>query len=177
VHVTDRAGREYLLIRGNDCLVQMRCTGMSLLSIEPVRMKLQISDMVAYERKLKHQKDVFRLYGRGTAQQPARWTKATQILRNGVIALDCLRAGMSQREIAALLYGVRTVSEEWGVDGSSLRASLRYVIRKAEGLRDGGYLIELLGARLGGDSGMGVGIARSSAPVMLACGAVERAAG
>ena len=124
---------------------------MSLLSLEPVRMKLQISDMVAYERKLKLQKEAFRLYGKGPNTSEARWTKTTQILRNGVIALDCLKAGMSQREIAALLYGPKTVVEEWGVDGSSLRASVRYAIAKAEGLRDGGYLMELLGARLGGD--------------------------
>jgi len=150
-HITDRAGREYLLLRGNDCVVQVRCTGMSLLSLEPVRMKLQISDMVAYERKLKLQKEAFRLYGRGPNTSAARWTKTTQILRNGVIALDCLKAGMSQREIAALLHGPKAVAEEWGVDGSSLRASVRYVISKAQGLRDGGYLMELLGARLGGD--------------------------
>ena len=58
---------------------------------------------------------------------------------------------MTQREIASRLYGPATVAADWGVDGSALRDSLRYVIRKAEGLRDGGYLVELLGARLGGD--------------------------
>jgi hypothetical protein len=150
-HVTDRSAREYLLVRGNDCVVQVRCTGMSLLSIETVRMKLQISDIAAYERKLKLQKEALRLYGRGPKRSGAQWSKTTQILRNGVIALDCLKAGMSQREIAALLYGPKTVAEDWGVDGSSLRASVRYAISKAEGLRDGGYLMELLGARLGGD--------------------------
>lgn len=147
-HITDRAGREYLLLRGNGCIVQVRCTGMSLLSVEPVRMKLQISDMEAYERKLKLQKEAFRLYGKGPNTSVARWTKTTQILRNGLIALDGLAAGMSQREIAALLYGPRIVADDWGADGSSLRASVRYVISKAEGLRDGGYMVELLGARL-----------------------------
>lgn len=150
-HVTDSAAREYLLIRRNGCIVQVRCTGMSLLSIEPVRMKLQISDMVAYERKHKLQREALRLYGEGPDPSVIRWTKTTQILRNGVIALDGLKAGMSQREIAALLYGPGTVSEEWGRDGSALRASLRYVIRKAQGLRDRGYLGELLGARTSGD--------------------------
>lgn len=150
-HVTDSAAREYLLIRGNGCIVQVRCTGMSLLSLEPVRMKLQTSDMVAYERKHKLQREALRLYGKGPDTSAARWTKTTQILRNGVIALDCLKAGMSQREIASLLYGPATVAADWGVDGSALRAALRYVIRKAEGLRDGGYLVELLGARMGGD--------------------------
>jgi hypothetical protein len=150
-HVTDRSAREYLLVRGNDCVVQVRCTGQTLLGLEPVRMKLQISDLASHKRKLKLQTAAFRLYGKGPNTSAARWTKTTQILRNGVIALDCLKAGMSQREIASLLHGPKTVAEDWGVDGSALRASVRYVIAKAEGLRDGGYMVELLGARLGGD--------------------------
>ena len=150
-HVTDSAAREYLLIRGKGCIVQVRCTGMSHLSIEPVRMKMQTPDLIRLDRKLKVQKEALRIFGKGPDTSAARWTKTTQILRNGVIALDCLKDGMSQREIASLLYGPVTVAADWGVDGSALRAALRYVIRKAEGLRDGGYLVELLGARLGGD--------------------------
>lgn len=150
-HVTDSAAREYILVRGKGCVVQVRCTGMSLLSIEPVRMKIQTPDLIGLERKLKVQKEALRIFGKGPDTSAARWTKTTQILRNGVIALDCLKDGMSQREIASLLYGPATVAADWGVDGSALRAALRYVIRKAEGLRDGGYLVELLGARLGGD--------------------------
>ncbi len=150
-HVTDTAAREYLLIRGKGCIVQVRCTGMSHLGIEPVRMKMQTPDLIDFERKLKVQKEALRLYGKGPDTSAARWTKTTQILRNGVIALDCLKAGMSQREIASLLHGPAAVAEEWGNDGSALRASLRYVIRKAESLRDGGYLTDLLGARISGD--------------------------
>ena len=55
-HVTDLSAREYLLARGKGFVIQIRCTGMSLLSIEPVRMKLQISDMAAIEKKLIAQK-------------------------------------------------------------------------------------------------------------------------
>jgi hypothetical protein len=150
-HVTDSAAREYLLIRGKGCIVQVRCTGMSHLSIEPVRMKMQTPDLIRLDRKLKVQKEALRIYGKGPNTSAARWTKTTQILRNGVIALDCLKDGMTQREIASRLYGPATVAADWGADGSALRAALRYVIRKAEGLRDGGYLVELLGARLGGD--------------------------
>ena len=32
-----------------------------------------------------------------------------------------------------------------------MKDSLKYIIRKAEGLRDGGYLVELLGAQMGMD--------------------------
>ena len=148
-HVTDRAAREYLLLRSGGCSIQVRCTGMSMLSLEPVRMKLQISNMEAYDTKLKNQKEALKLFtARKTAPKP-KWTKTTQILRNGLIALDSLEQGLSRREIAALIYGEDAAGEDWGDDSSSLRSQLRYVIKKAEALRDGGYLVELLGARIG----------------------------
>ncbi|MEM6898158.1 MAG: DUF2285 domain-containing protein [Pseudomonadota bacterium] len=147
-HVTDGHGREFLLVRGKGCVVQIQCTGSSLLGIEPVRMKLTISDIDAYERKLKTQKAALELYGDGPDLSEPLWTKRTQILRNGLIALDCLEAGLSQKEIAAVIYGGDVVSTSWGDDVSPLRNAIRYVIRKAEGLRDGGYLTELLGAEI-----------------------------
>ncbi|MGH1421599.1 MAG: transcriptional regulator domain-containing protein [Hyphomonas sp.] len=151
-HVTDLSAREYLLARGTDCVIQIRCTGMSLLSIEPVRMKLQISDMAAIEKKLMAQKALANLAHSKPDVDDARWTKTSYILRNGLIVLDCQGLGMKQREIAALIYGEEAVAADWGDDSSALRSQLRYVIRKAEGLRDGGYLVELLGARSGPDS-------------------------
>ena len=154
-HITDRSAREYLLVRGKGCVAQIRCTGMSLLGLEPVRMKLQISDMEAYEQKLKVQKETMKLYGADPDISEALWTKTTQILRNGLIALDCQELGMKQREIAAVIYGEEAVASDWGDDSSALRNQLRYVIRKAEGLRDKGYLVDLLGARLGSDMSIG----------------------
>ena len=151
-HITDRSAREYLLVRGRGCVAQIRCTGMSLLGLEPVRMKLQISDMQAYDQKLKRQKEIMKLYGDGPDRSEPLWTKTTQILRNGLIALDCQALGMKHRDIAAVLYGEEAVAENWGDDCNSIRSQLRYVIRKAEGLRDGGYLMELLGTRLGTDN-------------------------
>ncbi|MEZ5945622.1 MAG: hypothetical protein R3C04_01990 [Hyphomonas sp.] len=34
----DTSGHELLLLKGNGCVVQVRCTGMSLLAMEPVKM-------------------------------------------------------------------------------------------------------------------------------------------
>ena len=146
-HITDRAQREFLLLRGNGCVAQVRCTGLSLLGMEPVRMKLQISDMEAYERKLKAQKDAFRIYGEDPEIETPMWSKRTQMLRDGLIALDCLALGMTQREIAIVLYGKATVEAEWGV--ASMKSTTRYLVNKAKALRDGGYLVELLGSQLG----------------------------
>ncbi|WP_290948992.1 DUF2285 domain-containing protein [Hyphomonas sp.] len=148
-HLTDQQGREFLLLRGNGCVVQVRCSGLSLLGMEKIRMKLTISDMDAYERKLKAQRDALEVWGQDYDQQTPLWTKRTQILRDGLIALDCLELGMSRRDIATVLYGKERVESEWPDDRASMRDALKYLVSKAEGLRDGGYLVELLGGRLG----------------------------
>lgn len=146
-HVTAPHGREYFLVRGKGCVVQVRCTGHTLLGLAPIRMKLTISDVDAYEKRLKIQQEAMRIFGDGPDTQAPLWTKRTQILRNGLIALDCLKAGLTRREIAEVLYGRERVAEEW--NGPSLKHTMRYLILKAEGLRDGGYLVELLGSQRG----------------------------
>ena len=146
-HITDRAQREFLLLRGNGCVAQVRCTGQTLLGLEPVRMKLQISDMEGYEQKLKTQKEGMRIFGSDPDAETPMWTKTSQILRDGLIALDCLELGMTHRDIAIVLYGDTVVADQWKT--TSMKSSLRYVINKAKALRDGGYLVELLGSQLG----------------------------
>jgi hypothetical protein len=56
---------------------------------------------------------------------------------------------MSRREIAIVLNGKAAVDAEWSDETGTMRDAIRYIIKKAEGLRDGGYLVELLGAQLG----------------------------
>jgi hypothetical protein len=148
-HVTDATGREFLLLRGKGCVVQVRCTGLSLLGMQPVRMKLAISDLADYERKLKTQKAALAIIGDGPDTETPRWSKRTQILRNGLIALDCLDLGMSRRDIAVMLYGEARVDDEW--NGPSMKHAIRYLVLKAEALRDGGYFVELLGSQLAFD--------------------------
>lgn len=150
-HVTDLQAREFLLIRGKGCVVQVRCTGVSLLGLEPVRMKLTISDLKAYERKLKAQKAALALIEEDSEPEAPLWTKTTQILRDGLVALDCLELGMSRREIAIVLNGKAAVDAEWNDETATMRDAIRYIIKKAEGLRDGGYLVELLGSQIGID--------------------------
>jgi hypothetical protein len=150
-HVTDLQAREFLLVRGKGCVVQVRCTGVSLIGLEPVRMKLTISDLDDYERKVKAQKAALALVEQGPVAEVPLWTKTTQILRDGLVALDCLELGMSRRDIAVVLNGKDSVDAEWGVETGTMKDAIKYIIRKAEGLRDGGYLVELLGAQLGLD--------------------------
>ncbi len=142
-HVTDCVGREYLLIRRDGCVVQVRCSGLSLLGMEPVRMRLSISDIAGFEDKVKVQRAALKTLSGGAQPEPALWTKRTQILRDGIIALDCQEMGLTRRMIAELLYGEARVAEEW--NGPSMKQAMRYLALTAQGLRDGGYLRELLG--------------------------------
>lgn len=144
-HVTDCVGREYLLIRGQGSVVQVRCSGLSLLGMEPVKMRLTVSEIAGFEQKVRAQRAALNaLCGRNDTPRPL-WTKRTQLLRDGLIALDCLEMGLPRRQICAAIYGDERVDAEW--NGPSMKHAVRYLVKKAEALRDGGYLTGLLGGR------------------------------
>jgi len=54
-------------------------------------------------------------------------------------ALDGLQTGAHHRDIAGALFGVDTVRKRWTAD-SELRAQVRHLLTRAEGLMRGGYL-------------------------------------
>jgi len=56
----------------------------------------------------------------------------------GLQTLDGLAAGASQRTLARVLFGAEAVTRRWTADGE-LRAQVRYLVRRATVLRDGGY--------------------------------------
>lgn len=53
-------------------------------------------------------------------------------------ALDGIAAGASHRTLARVLFGAEEVTRRWTGDGE-LRAQVRYLVRRARALRDGGY--------------------------------------
>lgn len=53
-------------------------------------------------------------------------------------ALDGIAAEASHRTIARVLFGAEEVTRRWTGDGE-LRAQVRYLLRRARALRDGGY--------------------------------------
>jgi hypothetical protein len=52
--------------------------------------------------------------------------------------LDGIAAGASHRTLARVLFGAEEVTRRWTADGE-LRAQVRYLVRRARALRDGGY--------------------------------------
>jgi hypothetical protein len=143
-HVTDFTGPEYILVRCNGSVIQQRCSGVSLLGMQPVRLKLMISDMEGYARRLKLLEAAFNVYDEPPGGSAPRWNKTTQVLRDGLIALDCLDLGGTRKDIATALYGPERVRAEW--NGPTMKHAVRYLVKKAEALRDGDYLEELLNA-------------------------------
>lgn len=146
-HFTDSVGREFLITRGNGCLFQARCQGLSLLGLEPVKMELRLTDFESYQRKAKAHEEGMRVFGDNPDAETPKWTKRTQMLRDGLIALDCLELSMSQKEIARVLYGAQRVEDEW--DEGRMRVAVSYLISRAIALSDGGFRVELLGGHLG----------------------------
>ena len=53
-------------------------------------------------------------------------------------ALDGIAAEASHRTLARVLFGAEEVNRRWTADGE-LRAQVRYLVRRARELRDGGY--------------------------------------
>lgn len=146
-HVTDPIGREFLILRRAGRALQIRCTGVSLLGLDPVRVKFAISCVRSYERRVKLQRAAIEFYNAAPCRSDPEWTKTTEVLRNALIAIDCLDLQMSRRETAAVLHGAEKVQAEW--DGPALKHSIRYLVKKGEALRGGGYLTELLGLQTG----------------------------
>lgn len=80
----------------------------------------------------------------------ARATSRAALLHlRALQAIDGVRDGASHRDIAAVLVGVDTARDRWSAD-SELRAQVRYLVARAEGLMRGGYLA-LAGLRPQGD--------------------------
>lgn len=66
-------------------------------------------------------------------------TRSSLLHLRALQALDASQAGVRQRDIAAALFGAEAVRDRWSAD-SELRAQVRHLLARAEGLVRGGYL-------------------------------------
>ena len=66
-------------------------------------------------------------------------TRASLLHLHALQALDASQAGAYHREIAGALFGIDAVRKRWTADGE-LRAQVRHLLSRAEGLMRGGYL-------------------------------------
>ena len=66
-------------------------------------------------------------------------TRASLLHLHALQALDASQAGAHHRDIAGALFGADAVRKRWTAD-SELRAQVRHLLARAEGLMRGGYL-------------------------------------
>lgn len=70
---------------------------------------------------------------------PRPASRAALLHLRALQALDASQAGARHRDIAGALFGVDVVRARWTADGE-LRAQVRHLLTRAEGLMRGGYL-------------------------------------
>lgn len=70
---------------------------------------------------------------------PRQATRHTLLHHRALQALDARQAGARHRDMAENMFGIEAVQSRWSAD-SELRAQLRHLLMRAEGLMRGGYL-------------------------------------
>jgi hypothetical protein len=138
-HLTDRVGREYLLLRGNDHVVQVACSGLSLLSVEPVRIKLIIDQVATLDDTLRVIAKAQRILGKAEYDISPDWTRTSLAYRNALIALDAHEAGLTYFETACIIYGKDRVDEAWRSASRAMKDEMRRALSRGRELRDSGY--------------------------------------
>ena len=86
------------------------------------------------------------IQGKWPAVDARKITRASLLHLHALQALDASQAGAHHRDIAGALFGVDALHKRWTAD-SELRAQVRHLLSRAEGLMRGGYLA-LAGVRL-----------------------------
>jgi hypothetical protein len=79
------------------------------------------------------------IQGQWPAVAAKKVTRASLLHLHALQALDASQAGAHHRDIAGALFGADAVRKRWTAD-SELRAQVRHLLTRAEGLMRGGYL-------------------------------------
>tara|TARA_R110002110_G_scaffold68080_4_gene184717 strand:- start:15787 stop:16629 length:843 start_codon:yes stop_codon:yes gene_type:complete len=138
LHLTDWEGFEHLVIQGKGCSIQARCTGLSLTSTDPVKMSFDVDavdDIGKFTRILEQSK---RVYGDQITSPPI-FTRKAKLMRNGLIALDGNRAGLSDRQIAWIIEGRDQVESGVAKGDRSLIKRVKTYRDNADALCNGGF--------------------------------------
>ena len=138
-HLTDTSGREYLLLRGNNHVVQVGCTGLSLLSVEPVKMKIVIEAVTSLDESLTIIERAKPLYRTDQQNAPPEWTRTSLAFRNAIISLDAHAQRLSYLETASIIYGSKRASEAWSGPSRAMKDEMKRALARGRDLRDGGY--------------------------------------
>ncbi len=134
----DAEGRQHVLIRSNEAVVQLEIKGADILSgaVELTFMIRGIDLLVRTAPKIIEFHRI--LSGRALAgvTEP-RWTARTINRRDACIVHDCIITGATYREAALALYGPEMAQRDWRSSG--IRDRIRRHRFRAQQLISGGY--------------------------------------
>lgn len=135
----DGAGGEHVLLRRGGMHLRVDVAAGTILDgpVTPRVLLLGIDGLAPPVLTLRRlaglsRQGVLPLALRPRSRRTARWVRMIQ-------ALDGLRAGASQRDLAVALFGADRVAAEWRGLSDHLRLKVRRLVREARRLAGGGY--------------------------------------
>ena len=133
----DPTGRQHVVLRANGAAIQLTIEGADITA-RPIALTFLVRGIGAIGRACDQFDLLRRILSPARAPSSAlpRWTTRTQNLRDALITLDGRRAGASYREIATVLYGAKTVAEDWH---KGLKERMHRHFKRGAKLSDGGY--------------------------------------
>ena len=130
------SGEEYIIFRDAERAATLRLEG-DRASLGPVHVTFLIRNLPDPQRLADRFRTLTQLISSPRPQ--ARPSRLRLFLRDALFALDARHAGMSQREIASVLYGVEATRSGWSSSKGSIRERIRHLLGRGQQLRDGGY--------------------------------------
>ena len=139
-HFTSADGKEQLILSRQDCVVQLRCRGHSLLE-QNVGLRFFLEGFGELDAKYQTVKRLNRFYERFLPEGASahRWSLASRNLRDGLIALDVYQAGGTHRDAAKVIYGNELGDERFSDPSEATRNRMKRLRRRALQLMNGKY--------------------------------------
>jgi len=132
-------GTEHLLLRDQGRVLQVLCIG-ETVAMEPCAIGLLADEIPNVRPKVNLMLRFAGLYReRNPGGAKTDWSPRSKSLRDALVALDGSLNGASYREIAAVIYGPKTVSDDWHGGQGYLKNRVVRAVASGHRLMNGGY--------------------------------------
>lgn len=128
LHLTDENRTEHLVHIGPGSSIQVRCYGHTLVTSKPVKTSFSQDALEGLDHRLDVVRRATLVYGDHIVDPP-QFSRKARLLRNGLIALDGYKAGLSDRQVASIIEGDASV--EHGLENGD-----RSLIKRVKYYRD-----------------------------------------
>lgn len=135
IHLTDENRVEHLVHIGPGSSVQVKCQGHTLVTSRPVKTSFSQDALVGLEDHFNMVRRATAVYGEHIADPP-EFSRTSRLLRNGLIALDGHKAGLSDRQVASIIEGDASVAHGVENGDRSLIKRVKYYRDRAKSLCD-----------------------------------------